>query len=149
MKIKEQLCAEIDNNLSRKIEEVNKIIADAKLAKTEDTKSSAGDKYETSREMAQQEIDKAEIQLAQLNTSLIELKKIDCNRVCEKVEFGSLVQTNTGTYFMAISMGKVMVNDEPVYAISMASPIGKALAGKIEGEKVSFQEREILINSVC
>jgi hypothetical protein len=61
-----QLCGEYINNREA---EIKKVIAEAQDAAANETKSSAGDKYETGREVMQQEID---LNLGRLN----ELKKL-------------------------------------------------------------------------
>ena len=67
--------ANIKNDLAQLcLDKVEKNIEVAKMSKARateamynETKSSAGDKYETGREMAQGEIDKAEMQLSKAN----------------------------------------------------------------------------------
>ncbi|TNF41120.1 MAG: hypothetical protein EP310_07770 [Bacteroidetes bacterium] len=74
-----------------------------------------------------------------------ELLKIDINKANHKVELGSLVFTNGGNYFISIGLGKIEIENEPVYCISLISPIGKILQNKKPGEKINFQGKEIII----
>ena len=71
--------------------------------------------------------------------------KIDLKKQNNQVEFGSLVYTNSGNYFISIGIGKVELNDFTCYAISLASPVGKILEGNIVGNSLSFQGKEINI----
>lgn len=116
-----------------------------KEARNNDTKSSAGDKYETGREMMQIEIDKYEQQLGKIRQQQHELERLNMHAPCHKVEFGALVTTQQETYFISIGLGKLMIDGAAVFAISLASPIGMALKDKRVGDKVQFQAREIEI----
>ena len=63
--IKEQLLALAQKKLLQKIELLQQNIDEIQAAANEETKSSAGDKYETSREMLRQEREKYSRQLAE------------------------------------------------------------------------------------
>ena len=59
---KQKLSLLISQKLSEKIQTFEKLIAETR-ASNNDTKSSMGDKYETGREMLQQEINNLQVQL--------------------------------------------------------------------------------------
>ena len=128
-----------------KIATLEQAIQDANEAANEDTKSSAGDKFETSREMMSLEINKNTAQLGLATEMLRHLRQIDPEATRNKVAFGSLVATNEGLYFFSVSLGKIKVEDKVCFALSLASPIGQALADKKAGDKVSFMNREVEI----
>jgi transcription elongation GreA/GreB family factor len=134
--------------LDRKIEVINKAIAFAKDARNNDTKSSAGDKFETGREMMQIEIEKNEVLLNQTAKLRKELARIDVYANFTKVAFGSLVETDNGVYFISIGIGKVRIEDQICYAISLASPIGGLLKDKAVGDEVQFQGRIFHVKSI-
>lgn len=134
--------------LDRKIEVIKKAIAAAKDSRNNDTKSSAGDKYETGREMMQIEIEKNEVLLNQTAKQRKELSRIDISEPFNKVAFGSLVETDKGIYFISIGIGKVQVADQSCYAISLASPIGGLLKDKTVGDEVQFQGITLKIKEV-
>ena len=136
------------DELDRKIEVINKAIAIAKDSRNNDTKSSAGDKYETGREMMQIEIEKNEVLLNQTAKQRKELARIDILEKFNKVAFGSLVETDKGTYFISIGIGKVQINDQICYAISLASPIGGLLRNKAVGDEIQFQGRTFSIKGI-
>ncbi len=104
-------------------------IEDAQKASNDDTKSSAGDKYETGRAMMQQETDRNLTQLNEANKLKVSLNKISPNGVAGKAETGSVVITGSGNFYIAISAGVLTVNNEKYFAISPASPIGLKLMG--------------------
>ena len=59
-KLKEQILNQLLTQLDQKTETAKTAIESAKESRDNDTKSSAGDKFETGREMMQMEIDKNE-----------------------------------------------------------------------------------------
>jgi transcription elongation GreA/GreB family factor len=113
-----------------------------------ETKSNVGDKYETTREMMQLEIEKNMVQLNKYELQKNELLKINPIRKNSKVEFGSLVFTTENTYFISIGLGKIEIDNEAVYCISLNSPIGKIIQDKKAGEKFNFQGKEIFITKI-
>jgi len=113
-----------------------------------ETKSNVGDKYETTREMMQLEIEKNMLQLNKYDLQKNELLKINIQKTHKKVELGSLVFTPENTYFISIGLGKIEIENEPVYCISLNSPIGKIIQDKKAGEKFNFQGKEIFITKI-
>lgn len=148
LSIKVQIYDQIKTILEAKASAAKLAIASAKESRDNDTKSSAGDKYETGRAMMQMEMDKSEMQLSKALSQISELSKIDLNRQYQKVEFGSLVLSSQGNYFISIGIGKIEVENTIYYAISLASPIGALLNKKSIGSVVSFQGKEITIKDI-
>ena len=66
----------------------------------------------------------------------------------DTAQLGSLVQTPQGMYYLAISIGKVMLENKPYFVVSPASPIGKLLHGKKAGDEAVFNGRKISIKAV-
>ena len=134
--------------LDNKIAVAKGNIASIEESRDGETKSSAGDKYETGRAMAEIELDNANRQLS-LNQNLkpaLNRVKIDQNN--EISGFGSLILTTSGNYLIAIGLGEVKVEGDSYFCISPGSPIGEILVGKKEGEKVSFRDKEIKIEKI-
>ncbi len=146
--IKQEIYIKLIASLDKKIEQAQESISLVKESRDNDTKSSAGDKFETGREMMQIEIDKSEAQLAKSLNLKSDLSKIDLDKECSSVEFGSLVETNNGSYFISIGVGKLTVDNKDFFVISLASPIGKALYQKEVGVSFKFQGKEYLIKSI-
>lgn len=136
------------DSVNKRITEVNLAINDADAALADDTKSSAGDKYETSREMVQQDLNRYQNQLALANNDVEVLQKLESITSSERIGLGSLVQTNVGLYFIAISIGLLKIENTNVFVISPASPIGQILIGKSKGEKITFNNNAQQILSI-
>ncbi len=120
----------------------------AQASANNEEKSSAGDKYETGRAMMHLEKEKLSNQLAET----LKLKKVlhsfNPSTPTEVVDLGALVNTSMGKFYVAISAGKIAINDESVFGISLGSPIGQALKGKHTGDEVVFNGKVITIESV-
>ena len=130
--MKSELLEIIHQKISEKIQKLEQLIAETR-ASNNDTKSSMGDKYETSREMLQQEINHLQIQLNEHLKSQQILKNINPNPH-KIVTLGSLVETEKGMFFIAISLGELSFNQEKIFVISAESPLAKAMNGKKVGE---------------
>jgi len=114
------------------------------LALTSETKSSAGDKHETGRAMLQLEIEKAGQQLKSVTTMQQVLSKINLIKKSNKAGLGSLVITDKATYFLAISLGAITINQKNYIVVSLQSPLGKDLFGKSVGQETQFNKAKIL-----
>ena len=135
--------------LQEKVTAAQQEIISTRASFTSDTKSSAGDKHEVGRAMVQQEVDKLEDQQAKLMALQQDLARVPVERVFDRVAFGSLVETDQGTYFVAIGIGRVEINDGSCFVISLASPIGQALKDKQAGDVAIFNGRPITIQAIC
>jgi len=134
------------NIIIDKEDALKKLIA-ATRESNNDTKSSMGDKYETSREMLQQEINMLEKQLAEINTQHQVLKKIKILE-SESVNLGAVVECELGTFFIAVGMGEMKVNNKAVMNISVNSPLAKAMLGKKQGESFTMNNKSYTINKI-
>lgn len=143
--MKKKILHLLKQKLQHQLNELTEAIALLKDSRDNDNKSSAGDKHETSRAMAQIELDNLELQLMKNQQTLQELDAISINRVSDFVESGSLVYTNYETYFISVGLGKINIEDQTCYAISLASPLGALLYKKSEGDSIDLQGRKIQI----
>ncbi|WP_372745559.1 3-oxoacyl-ACP synthase [Lutibacter sp.] len=130
--------------VQQKEETVLQTIATNKNDLFSETKSSAGDKHETGRAMLQLEMEKASQQLAIVNQMKETLQRLTIEDSFKNVKLGSLVKTTKGTYFLAVSVGQVIIDKETYFIVSTESPIGKQLLGKKIGEVIPFNEAQIL-----
>ena len=146
--IKEDIIKEILKILDEKIEMAQQAIDSAKESRDNETKSSVGDKYETTRTMMQFELEKFQVQKSKAENQKNELLKINISKKYNKVELGSLVFTGAGKFFISIGLGKITVNNQTFFCISPASPIGKLLLGKHANETFIFQEKQINISEL-
>ncbi|PIE50183.1 MAG: hypothetical protein CSA38_04645 [Flavobacteriales bacterium] len=113
--------------LTEKKENLDFLIADVRSSNN-DTKSSMGDKYETSREMLQQEVNHLLVQQNRV-ISQIETLQNTPTTTSHSVQKGSLVETNLGYFYIAIAWGKLTLGKQKIFVISEDSPIAKQMSG--------------------
>ena len=142
--IKQQLLNACTDFVEAKFKTISDSIASNKSDLTSESKSSAGDKHETGRAMIQLEMEKSGQQLAEVSKMQETLKKVSIENSLENIGLGSLIKTTKGTYFVAISIGKVVLEKQDYFVISAQSPIGNQLLGKIVGDIIPFNNAEIL-----
>lgn len=136
------------SHLENKILSLNTIIKEVSESSNSESKSSAGDKHETSKAMMQLEIEKLGTQLKEAELQLNEFEKINFNKIVQSIEQGSLVETNKGYFLIASSIGKITVDDKTIFVISGKSPWVIAFSGKQQGNNVSFNGVQYLINAI-
>ena len=147
-KIKERLILESKKFMDDKFQTVKTIMKSNQAALQSETKSSAGDKHETGRAMLQLEMEKASTQLDALNEMKETMDKINFSPNSNISKLGSLVVTSWGNYFLAISLGKMEIDNNVYYVVSLSSPIGKNLLGTKRGDKVNFNGKKIKILNI-
>jgi transcription elongation GreA/GreB family factor len=146
--IKEELFNQCLYYVEECINTAQHAIDDARESANDDTKSSAGDKFETGREMMQQEIDRNRKQLEEAKRMKLVLQKIESYQSSEIVHTGSLVITNLGKFYLSISKGQIQVNGDNYFAISGVSPIGLKLMKQKVGFEFDFNGKSFKIEAI-
>jgi len=149
IEIKQQLYSRCLDYVTQRIDTFQKAITTAQRSANEETKSSAGDKYETGRAMMQLEIEKNTIQLAEAIKLKKALDEINPVAPTTSVMPGSLVITAQSNYYISISAGQLQVDDKTYFAISPASPIGTLLKGLNVGDTFVFKAKTIRIDHIA
>jgi transcription elongation GreA/GreB family factor len=148
MSIKQKLHNLCHSVLLERVQAIQSALKEATDAGNNETKSTSGDKHETGRAMAQLEQEKNAKQLQEALKLLKFFATIPSDKVSDRVSIGSLVKTNKGNFYISVGLGKLELEGMEYYAISAASPMGKALMGKLEGENVSLNGNQLLISRV-
>ena len=148
MSLKEELYKQCLEYVQSRMDAAQQGIDEAQQASKDDTKSSAGDKYETGRAMMQQETDRNMAQLNEANKLKVALNAINPTTIHNTIDTGSIVKTNNGNFYLAISAGTLHVTGESYFAISPASPIGFKLKGLKLGDKFELNGKAYVIEEV-
>lgn len=146
--LKAALLWQLHGLLDERIAGLEQSLTATRESRDSDTKSSAGDKYETGREMAQQEMDKQTAQLAKTHCMKRELTAIKPETEKQVAEFGSLVVCDSGNYFISIPLGQIDMCGCQFFCLSLASPLGQALAGRRPGDKLLFNGKTFRIERI-
>lgn len=110
-----------------------------------ESKSSAGDKYETGREMINIEWNKLSVQLNEYDRLAHILRRIEKHKPSEKAVLGSIVKTEAANYFISIPAGEIVADNQKFYAVGIQAPIAQKMLGKQKGDKFELNGREFRI----
>ncbi|WEK34269.1 MAG: hypothetical protein P0Y53_17420 [Candidatus Pseudobacter hemicellulosilyticus] len=113
----------------------------AQEAANQEEKSSAGDKYETSRAMSHLEKDMHARQLVAHQQELNALRAINSQAICTVPGPGAVIRCSSVTFFIAAGLGKQMVNQETIIFLSPQSPIARQLMQQKVGDEIEFKGR--------
>lgn len=76
------------------------------------------------------------------------LKRVKTNLLTPTVALGSIVKTDSLQFFIAISLGKIELDGDAYYVISLQSPIGQLLMQKTVGDRFDFNGTKYTITKV-
>ena len=137
---KNELFALCEAYVRQRIDTARRAMEAAQESANAEEKSSAGDKYETGRAMAQNERDRHAQLLTEARRLESELAQLNVEKIVETVQPGSLVVTDRGRFFISISAGKLVLDGTDYFAVSPASPIAALLLGRKAGDAVTFNK---------
>jgi hypothetical protein len=148
-----ELKAKVYETAISKVKEKIKLLDEERRAINEgileDTKSSAGDKFETGRETMTQDLLTVEKQLKQGRFEFDELCRLQAiKETAPTVQEGSLVQLGNDTFLISLSLGQIDVAGQKVFLLSESSPLGATLIGQKKGAEVSFRGKMMKIEEL-
>lgn len=126
----------------QRISTVKSAIHEAQQAANAEEKSSAGDKYETSRAMGHLEKDMHARQLSEHLKELASLHAVNVNILYTTPSTGALVQCRRISFFIASGLGKQSVDGNNIIFVSPHAPLAKSLFLKTKGENFIFNGLE-------
>jgi transcription elongation GreA/GreB family factor len=148
LQLKKEIYRIILEKHDRLITELQDSIRDLQSSANEETKSSVGDKYETSRSMVQLEIEKQGEQLQERINARKQFLMRPPERLADIVQSGAVVITSIGNFYLLFNAGEVQIDKTKYIAISLQSPLAKVILGKKRGESVTFNTKTIHITQV-
>ncbi len=137
---KQELIKALQEKVRFQINEFEDMLASLNDSIANDTKSSAGDKFETSREMANQEINRIGEQLSQTKYQLINLQKIDFSEK-KAIYPGAVFATVNQVYMLAIGFGKLLFEKQEIMILSPESPFAKTCLGKTTNDNIGMNQK--------
>ncbi|APS38211.1 MULTISPECIES: transcription elongation factor [Salegentibacter] len=146
--IKEKLYIACEAYVDERIKRIEAAMAGLESDLENETKSSAGDKYETGREMINLEINKLAEQLQQFKNLRNTLNVAKSRTNNGSAQLGTAVKTNMANYFIAIPADRIIVDGEEYFAIGANSPIAQLLLHKKAGEEITFNGKSAEILEV-
>ena len=146
--IKELICNELLFSQKQKIKSLELLINSTTESRDTANKSSAGDKHETSRAKVQTEIDNYSRQLDLALNNLHIIEKVNSSKNNNLATQGSLITTDKGVFLIAIGIGKLEIQSNTYFIISLLSPIGSLMKGMSKNETFSFREINYYIKNI-
>ena len=135
----------LETEMMSRIQRIQVQFDELQKSLTNETKSSAGDKHETGRAMAQLEQEKLSKSLTQMTQLRSALAKVNPDGKHTTIQYGSLVKSSKGYFFFSVGLGQIEVTNETVFCLTATSPMGQKLLGKIKGESIQMNGKvEIL-----
>lgn len=144
-KIYEIYCGIIED----KIRLLQNALAELKESSSNETKSTAGDKYETALAMLHLEQENTHQQLNEALKQKALLGTIVPNTSSSKIGNGSLVKTNKGYFFLCVALGKITVEEKTIIALSAHSPLGQKMTGLGVDDSVEMNDVHYKIESIA
>lgn len=145
MELKHKIYYHYLNLINDKVAMLQKILAELKESSSNETKSTAGDKHETALAMLQieQENVRGQLQDALIKKSVME--KINPAASAQVIVNGSLIKTNKGYLLMSVALGRAVIDEMNVIALSPQSPLGQKLMGLKPGAVATVNNVEYVI----
>ncbi|WP_375586022.1 hypothetical protein [Cyclobacterium xiamenense] len=144
---KANLKMEVLNILRENKAELHRQLLALQEAAAADTKSSAGDKYETGRESIRQSrtlLEKQWHTLGQWESTVQALSVEPASVVRE----GALLLLDIGWIWVAASFGKMATGRGEIQGVSAISPLVQVLKGKGKGETAHFRGHTVEISDI-
>jgi transcription elongation GreA/GreB family factor len=145
IEIKKQLLEQVLKLIDDKISILHSEFNVYKDSAANETKSTAGDKHDTSKSMMQLEQEKMSAQLSDILSQKKVLQTISINTVQKTIGLGSLVYTNNGNFFLSIFSKPIILNQVNFFPVSIQSPIGKELIKSQKGSSIRINNKEYTI----
>lgn len=146
--MKEKLIQYVKNHLDQRIQNSFAAMQAAQESANGDSKSSAGDKYETTRAMGHLDREMHARMYQQALQERQTLERLDDTITYKKGALGALMKTTMGDFFLSVSIGQSEIEGEKLMIISPQSPIGALLMGKVEGDTFSFRGKEAAVREI-
>lgn len=148
MKLKQKIHSCYLQMAKDRVQQLQQVLADLKETGSNETKSTAGDKHETALAMLQIEQAQKRDQLKEAQTQLAAMEKINPAITTVSIVTGSLIKTNRGYLLMSTALGKAVIDDISVTALSPQSPLGKQLMGLKTGDTATIHQHQYLIETI-
>jgi transcription elongation GreA/GreB family factor len=131
--------------IEQRIHAVKDAMANAQQAANSEEKSSAGDKYETSRAMGHLEKDMHARQLAENLRELAGLDAVAVHTVYHSVTTGAFVQCAGISFFIAAGLGRQSAEGKTILFLSPHAPLARQMQYKKTGDSFLFADVNTVI----
>jgi hypothetical protein len=132
--------------IEKRIAFTRQAMDNAQSAANGEEKSSAGDKYETSRAMSHLEKDMHARQLLAHLEELSAIRRVNVNMIYDAASAGAFIQCKKISFFIGAGLGRQLIDNVPVIFLSPQSPLAKSIADKKAGDHVIFNGEVLILD---
>jgi len=134
--------------LHERMAHIEQAMLEARESANSEEKSSAGDKYETSRAMGHlaQEMQSKQLEDARQELDLI--NRLNTTVIYTSISTGAAVICNNFIFYISLGLGQTEVEQHKVTLLSPKAPIATLLHHKKKGDSVILNEKTIEIIDV-
>ena len=139
IKFKKELQHHCISILEKRIAVAGEAMKQAQESANSEEKSSAGDKYETSRAMGQLTRDMNAKQLEEAQRDLAFVSNLSPDKLFDSAQPGSVVVCDGVIFFISLGLGIIDIQNKKVVMLSPAAPIAMEMAEKKAGDSFEFR----------
>jgi hypothetical protein len=132
-----------------KITYIQQLIDELKVGAENDSKSSAGDKHETSRAMMQLEQEKLMKQLQLMLQHKDFLMRLNVDDRNQFVKMGSVVCTDHEIFYISVALGNIAFQQRHIIVLSPTAPIAQCMKGLKTGDAFIYNHLNYTIRSIA
>lgn len=143
-----EIHAALVNEVNLRAAKLQESLSDALEATANETKSTAGDKHETSRAMAQLEQEKIGGQIAEISKLKEVLFRINPTDTHSTIQLGSLIETSAGIFYISVGIGAFSIQGKNLFCITPMAPLCQKLLGKSVNDSIEWQGKQITITAL-
>lgn len=109
-----------------------------------DSKSSVGDKHETSRAQMHLEQEKLSQAISNIEQQLHVMERLSVE-ISDSIRAGSVVETSIGWFYIAVPNLILDFEGNKFRCISSVSPLGKLLLHKVKSDRITINKDELVV----
>jgi len=134
--------------LYTRIANIEQAMLEARESANSEEKSSAGDKYETSRAMGHLAQEMQSKQLEDAKQELDQVNRLNTTTIFTSSATGAVVICADIIFYISIGLGNTEVDGHKVMLLSPKAPIAAALHQKKKGDTFVFNKKEVTIQHI-
>lgn len=143
---KKQCIEELVKIMTDELQELKQHQSDLQSALQAESRSTAGDKHDTSRAMIHLEQEKIQFQLGNIQKQIVALQQFEKQPASENAQSGSFLVLDSGQVILfGIGLGRKKIKYGEVYCVALDTPVGQQVLGKSIGDVLTFAGRQATI----
>ena len=146
LEIKIKLVEECKAQIQKVVDNLKSAMNDAQQSANE--YGPPKDRYDSFRMQLLRKKDMLGQQLQKTLAEFLVLEKIDLKKEMTKADFGAVVITNEQKIFISVGIGKMKIDNETYFVVSLMVPLAQALKGKQKNDIFEINGRQMKIEDV-